>query len=184
MKRGGERMAEKRPRDPLSEPIVRPYTVVVELIAFRATAAGRAAVNREVALIIAEQKIRKLALLAERFGVSLQAPNGALELCLRLAEEHYEGFKTVDLPPRRVGAPKKDYWELVKAIWIAQDSGETVAETCRKLSRGRWKGHPPKSLEARYYQWVDEDKRRRKRPDPLIERLRKARLLAEGDHRA
>src|SRR5262245_21465863 len=152
MKRGGERMAEKRPRDPLSEPIVRPYTVVVELIAFRATTAGRAAVDREVALIIAEQKIRKLGLLAERLGVNLQAPNGALELCLRLAEEHYEGFKTLDLPPRRAGRPKKDYWELVKSIWAAQDNGEAVAEACRRLSRGKWKGHSPESLEARYYE--------------------------------
>jgi hypothetical protein len=180
-------MAKKRPRPrhPLGEPILRPDHLTVQLLKLGATAAARAAVDEEVALIIAEQKSLKLALLAEQFGINLAAPNGILELCLRLAEKHVQGFKVVDSPLPGPGRPKKhcDYFELVKEIEYAQANGETISEACRKLSRGKWKGRHPESLETRYHEWVKQYEQRRQQPDPQFDRLCRARALAtEGEH--
>jgi hypothetical protein len=153
----------------LDEPIVRPDPLVVEVLAYGKSPAEQAVIREEAANFVWQQKLNKLALLALSYNVDIRAPFGFLELCLRLAEQHIKDFKVVDASPRRPGGPRKDQFELVKAINLRTDAGESVLQACRVLSKrkGPWKGRPPKALQTRYNEWH----RQRPQRDPMVERL-------------
>jgi hypothetical protein len=171
--------------DPLDEPIVRPNGLVValETFAYRHSPAAQVAIERVAVDIVVQQKITKIKLLADRHGVDLGAPDAWCDLCLRLAEHYLDGFKVIDAPPRGPGGPRKDQFDLVKAIEArVDDKGETVKEACRRLTRdpkGRWHRLPWTSLQSRYYEWHRQRKHRV--AAPILEALRKAADLAVSD---
>jgi hypothetical protein len=171
-------MPRRKKKDPLDEPIVRPYALVVALVAnsYGHSPAAQAAIYQQAVEIVVRQQCDKLMLLAARYGVDLGAPNGPLELCLRLAEKYVKGFQVVDNEPRGPGAPRQDYFDLVRAVdtRVYRDK-VNVAEACRKLTReqgGPWSRENWTSLQSRYYEWYAHRKRRI--DDPLTKLLRAA----------
>src|SRR5262245_23862739 len=93
----GKRRSTKHEKDPLSEPIVRPNRWVVGLIAqgYRANPAIEQAVWDEAMRWVDRQKVQKLLLPLERYGLSPTNPESWLLLSLRLAEKYIKGLRIV-----------------------------------------------------------------------------------------
>jgi hypothetical protein len=168
--------------DPLDEPIIRPDALVVALVAFGYphSPAAQAAVRKKAEDFILEEKARKLLLLLAQMGIdpaTARSPIAWFDLSVCLAEKFIEGFKVVDVPARRRGAPKKDYFELVKAVErrkILHD--KTAMKACRALASqqgGQWHGRRPKTLQSRYHEGL-RNFRRPLEEDHLLGELRKA----------
>lgn len=171
----------RKKSDPLDEPIVRPDDLVVALVAFGYphSPAAQAAVRKKAEDFIWEEKARKLLLLLAREGIdpsTARSPIAWFDLSVRLAEKSIEGFKVIDVPARRRGAPKKDYFELVKAVEERKFvHGETAMKACRALATqrgGPWHGRRPKALQSRYHEWLRDV--RRPHEDHFLGELRKA----------
>jgi hypothetical protein len=180
-----QRKKKNKNIDPLKEQIVRPISLAPSIYTLYLSQypAALAVVQERVSDYVLREKVRKLFLLAKKYGVDVshRADYGAhgpwLTVCFCLAEEYVKGFKVVDTVPRGKGAPRKDYYGLLKAVKIRTRRGESVRKACRQLSReraGPWLGENPRTLENRYY---DELKKLRDAPrevDPSIVSFKKS----------
>jgi hypothetical protein len=176
---------DRRDSDPLDEPIVRIPPVLLGLLGSRKSPEERSAIWREAELRLIEQRLAKLRLVAQRYGIAV-GTDGAwiLATALQLAEERFEGLRVVDAPRKRrgrpVGSTKIGGLDLVKAIDFARlPDDRRLLDACTRLTRkrgGRWEGENPQSLETQYYTWHRDMKARLKAgaAAPLGRRLERA----------
>jgi hypothetical protein len=180
-----KKASDCRDSDPLDEPIVRIPPVVLGLLGSRKFPEERSAIWREAELWLIEQRLAKLRLVAQRYGIAV-GTDGAwiLATALQLAEERFEGLRVVDAPRKRrgrpVGSTKIGGLDLVKAIDFARlPDDRRLLDACTRLTRkrgGRWEGENPQSLETQYYTWHRDMKARLKAgaAAPLGRRLERA----------
>jgi hypothetical protein len=190
-----KKASDCRDSDPLDEPIVRIPPVVLGLLGSRKFPEERSAIWREAELWLIEQRLAKLRLVAQRYGIAV-GTDGAwiLATALQLAEERFEGLRVVDASRkmrrgRPVGSTKIGGLDLVKAIEAGRRTDDRcLLDICTRLTRtpGRWKNHNPRSLETQYYAYLRSIKAKLKAakatPDPLMLRLKRAAKAAQmGD---
>jgi hypothetical protein len=164
--------------DPLGIPIKKPDDLVVALIAhgFRDDPVAEEAVWSAAKEWVVKERVRKMLLLLDLFGISPEQPGCWLALSARLAEKHYSGFSVVERLPKRRGRPrgsgKLDRRELYFAVETLRRTRKwlDVAGACRDLARSRksqWGNFSAETLEARYYEHVKEFQQSQ-REDPMI----------------
>jgi hypothetical protein len=89
----------RRDSDPLDEPIVRIPPVLLGLLGSRKSPEERSAIWREAELWLIEQRLAKLRLVAQRYGIAVGTDGvWILTTALQLAEERFEGLRVVDAP--------------------------------------------------------------------------------------
>ena len=107
---------------------------------------------------------RRLSNLYSHYSLDATDPNAGVTLAYRLACDLIPHFNPWEVRThtgaRRRGRPKsvkEGHLALIGAILKITDTGTSVIQACRKLSRlnGPWKGLRPKVLQARYYRWAD-----------------------------
>jgi hypothetical protein len=180
--------SKRRNSDPLVEPIFAISPLLLALLGSKKSPEERSAMWREADLWVMEQRLAKLRLIAQRYGIDVTTDGPWLLLTLlRLAEERFEGLRVVDdASPRRRrrgrprGSTKIGGLDLVKAIDSARlPDDRRLLDACTRLTRkrgGRWEGESPQSLETQYYAWHRDTKAKlaSAAADPLIRRLERA----------
>jgi hypothetical protein len=140
--------SKHRNSDPLDEPIIAIPPLFLALLGWKKSPGERSAIRREAELWLMEQKLAKLRLIAQQYGIDVTTDGSWLFLILlRLAEDRFKGLRVVDRPLRRPrGRPKSSTkiggLDLVKAIVSARLPGDRrLLDACTRLTRirgGQW----------------------------------------------
>jgi len=103
-------------------------------------------------------------------------------LALHLAQEFVAGFDPCSLSvrgaPRLLRSDRDDRENLADAIEALRDKNKTIAQACKDLSKGKWKGQGWKCLQSSYYRYCADLKMRTKMHEVKMAE-QKARLEAK-----
>jgi hypothetical protein len=155
---------------PLAKQIVVADPLVVGLIAHGAPN-GEEAVWQEYWKIIAEIKVERWRLLAEELGVDFAASDAWTRLAMALGERCVLGLQIKDRTKRGRGAPRKNYFDLYKDVWVlTADRKLTISAACEHLVKqdGPWKGKKAYTLENRFYEYSKLFKQKKSLDDDHI----------------
>jgi hypothetical protein len=156
---------------PLAEPIIRPNALALALALY---GNDGGAISEAADTWVFRQQFDKLLLLARMFNVDVSESHGWALLCFRLAETCVPGCQVVDAPKKRRGRPKGTGAINLSDLFVAIQrsvaiEGCSISEACRRLARDRkgpWKGMNPDSLEARYWEYLREQEKALRAPQP------------------
>jgi hypothetical protein len=129
---------------------------------------------------IIDERLRRLQVIADRYGTDLASHSDSWRLALLLAIEFAPGFDpAAGLRKGRAPTAARDHLLLAKEVeTIAEEKNCSASHACEILSKrkGQWKGKGAKTLQAAYYRFQKAVMREREAVDAAI-----GAMLADGE---